>query len=152
MGYFKNMRNNSLEGSIEAYYKQMDNTIDFRDHAMLLLNPQLEGEVRTGHSWSYGLEFMLKFSDRKFNGWISYTLSKTERKIEGINNNLSYAAPYDKPHDISIVGSYTISKGFEVGVNWVYYSGLPATFPVGRYEVLGSLHREESRRGAQRDG
>ncbi len=139
VGYFKNMRNNSLEGSIEAYYKKMDNTIDFRDHAMLLLNPQLEGEVRTGHSWSYGLEFMLKFSDRKFNGWISYTLSKTEREIEGINNNLSYAAPYDKPHDISIVGSYMIKKGLEVGVNWVYYSGLPATFPVGRYEVLGKI-------------
>ena len=139
VGYFKNMRNNTLEGSLEAYYKHMDNTIDFRDHAMLLLNPLLEGEVRTGHSWSYGLEFMLRLSDKRFNGWISYTLSKTERQIDGINNDVPYAAPYDKPHDISLVASYLINKRLEIGLNWVYYSGLPATFPVGRYEVLGKI-------------
>ncbi|MCK4922673.1 MAG: TonB-dependent receptor, partial [Bacteroidales bacterium] len=139
IGYFKNMRENSLEASFEAYYKVMNNTIDFRDHALLLLNPMLDGEIRTGKSWSYGLEFLLKISEKKFNGWVAYTLSKTERQIEGINDGNVYAAPYDKPHDISFVLNYLLSDRLTLSSNWVYATGLPTTFPTGRYEILGKI-------------
>ncbi|MCF8390452.1 MAG: TonB-dependent receptor [Bacteroidales bacterium] len=139
LGYFKNMRDNRLEASVEAYYKSMNNTIDFRDHAVLLLNPFLDGEVRTGKSWSYGIEFLLKISEKKFNGWLAYTLSKTERKIEGINNGKVYDAPYDKPHDISLVLNYQLNDRLSISGNWVYSSGLPSTFPTGRYELLGKI-------------
>lgn len=139
LGYFKNMRDNRLEASVEAYYKIMNNTIDFRDHAVLFLNPLLDGEIRTGKSWSYGLEFLLRINEKKFNGWLAYTLSKTERQIEGINEGNVYAAPYDKPHDISIVLNYLHNKRLTFSANWVYSNGLPATFPTGRYEILGKI-------------
>ncbi|MFW5645072.1 MAG: hypothetical protein ACOCZL_04095, partial [Bacteroidota bacterium] len=139
LGFFKNFRDHTLETSVEAYYKNMQNTIDFRDHAMLLLNPQLEGEIRTGNSWSYGLEFLIRLSEKKINGWVSYTLSKTRRQINGINEGKPYDAPYDKPHDIAIVLNYRINNAWSVGTNWVFSSGLPYTFPTGRYEILGKI-------------
>ncbi len=139
LGFFKNLRDHSIETSVETYYKNMKNTIDFRDHAQLLLNPQLEGEIRTGISWSYGIEFLVRLTERKVNGWISYTLSKTQRKIEDINSGRSYDAPYDKPHDISVVLNYNLLKGLSLGTNWVFSSGLPYTFPTGRYEILGKV-------------
>ncbi len=139
IGVFRNFRNNTIETSIEGYYKKMHNTIDFKDHAALLLNPKLEGETRIGESWSTGLEFLVKLNMEKVNGWVGYTLSKTSRTIQGINNNNPYAAPYDKPHNISIVLNYPIIENIQLGLNWVYSTGNPVTFPTGRYEVLGAV-------------
>ncbi|MFW5820041.1 MAG: TonB-dependent receptor [Bacteroidota bacterium] len=150
LGIFKNFRQHTIETSVETYYKYMKNTIDFRDHAQLLLNPQLEGEVRTGNSWSYGLEFLVRLTEEKISGWVSYTLSKTRRQIESINNGEPYDAPYDKPHDVSVVFNYRINNAWSVGANWVFSSGLPYTFPTGRYEILGKILPVYSDRNAYR--
>jgi outer membrane receptor protein involved in Fe transport len=132
VGYFRNFDDNMWEVSVEAYYKEMQNTIDFKDHAMLLLNKELEGELRFGRSWAYGSEFMIRKIKGDLTGWIGYTLSKAERKIAEINNGDPYPAPFDKPHDVSVVLNYEMSKRVEIGANWVYASGRPVTFPTGR--------------------
>jgi hypothetical protein len=132
LGYFRNFMNNSLEVSVEGYYKTMQNTIDFKDHAVLLLNKELEGELRFGTSKAYGLEFLVRKTRGKLTGWVGYTLSKAERTIEEINNGETYVAPYDKPHDISIVVNYDLNQRLNFGATWVYSTGLPVTFPTGR--------------------
>ena len=110
IGYFRNFKENRIEGSVEAYYKNIQNAIDFKDHAELLLNQFFEGELRFGRAWAYGLEFLARYNLNKFTGWVSYTLSKTERQIDGINDNNKYPATYDRPHDVSIVLNYNTSK------------------------------------------
>jgi len=139
LGYFRNFADDTYETSIEVYYKNMKNQIDFRDHAELLLNPEIEGEFRSGDAWSYGLEFLVRKQTGKFTGWISYTLSKTERKIPEINQGKVYPASYDKPNNIAVVLSYDISKKFNVAANWVYSTGAAVTFPIGRYEYEGMI-------------
>ena len=112
----------------------MYNVIDFRDHANLFLNEFLEGEIRQGNAYSYGLELMIKKDLGKLTGWASYTLSKTMRKIDEINDGKEYYAPYDKPHDFSLVLSYKITDRLRIGGNWVYSTGAARTFPTGRIE------------------
>ena len=138
-GYFRNFLDNRLETSLELYYKKMSNSIDFRDHAQLMLNPRLEGELRVGEATSYGAEFYIKYETKKFSGWISYTLSKTLRDIPEINEGNPYPAPYDKPHDLSLVFSYELFSRIDVAANWVYNTGIPFTLPSGRYEVMGNI-------------
>jgi hypothetical protein len=150
IGLFRNFKNNLVETSIEGYYKKMSNTIDFKDHANLLLNPKMEGETRVGESWSVGVEFLIKLNLPKLNGWVGYTFSKTERTIPGINNNNPYPAPYDKPHNVSVVLNYPIGSRFQLGANWVYSTGNPVTFPTGRYEVLGAVLPIYSNRNSYR--
>lgn len=137
-GYFRNIRTNTIELSAEVYYKRFDQSIDFRDHANLLLNANLEGELRVGIGRAYGLELMAKKDRGRLTGWISYTLSKAEKKIETINEGRWYNAKHDKPHDISVVASYELGKRLSVGANFVYSSGNAVTFPTGRYEFGGA--------------
>ncbi|MEI6576388.1 MAG: TonB-dependent receptor [Bacteroidota bacterium] len=135
IGYFRNFLKGTLESSVEVYYKKNHHALDFKDHAELLLNPKLEGELRFGTADSYGIEFFLKIDRKKFSGWISYTLSRSFRHIEEINNGNLYPSNYDKPHNISVVVNYMASKRVSVGANWVFASGAPVTFPTGRAEV-----------------
>lgn len=137
VGYFRNFLNNLLETSAEVYYKKNNHCIDFKDHAELLLNPKLEGELRFGKAYSYGLELYIRLQKERLNGWISYTLSKSMRKIPEINDGKEYRSPYDKPHNISIVVNYQIRKRLSLGANWVYATGAPVTFPTGR-AVIGN--------------
>ncbi len=139
LGYFRNFRRNTIETSVEAYYKWMQHVIDFRDYANLILNNKLEGEIRTGKAWSYGVEFLVRLNEDRINGWVSYTWSRTFRQINGINGNDPYPAPYDKPNNISVVLNYVISKRFTVSANWVYATGAPVTFPTGRAEIGGKI-------------
>lgn len=139
IGYFRNFRRNTIETSVEGYYKWMQNVVDFKDFAQLLLNNKLEGEIRTGKAWSYGVEFLVRLNEEKINGWISYTYSRTFRQINEINSGDPYPAPYDKPNNISIVLNYVISKRFTVSANWVYATGAPVTFPTGRAEIGGKI-------------
>lgn len=139
LGYFRNFRRNTIETSVEAYYKWMQHVIDFRDFANLILNNKLEGEIRTGKAWSYGVEFLVRLNEDRINGWVSYTWSRTFRQINGINGNDPYPAPYDKPNNISVVLNYVISKRFTVSANWVYATGAPVTFPTGRAEIGGKI-------------
>ncbi len=138
-GYFRNFRRNTIETSVETYYKWMQNVVDFKDFADLLLNNKLEGEIRTGKAWSYGVEFLVRLNESKINGWVSYTWSRTFRQIHEINRDNPYPAPYDKPNNVSVVLNYVISKRFTVSANWVYATGAPVTFPTGRAEIGGKI-------------
>lgn len=132
VGYFRNFRKNTIETSVEVYYKNMQNTIDFKDHADLLLNKEMEGELRFGKSWAYGFEFLLRVNEQKLNGWISYTYSVSRRKFPDINEGEAYSSPYDKPHDVSVVLNYDLSRRVAISANWVYSTGAPITLPVGK--------------------
>lgn len=149
-GVFKNLFNNSVELSLEGFHKWYHHAIDFKDHAELFLNPYLEGEVRTGEGRSYGLEFLARFSQDKYYGWISYTLSRAERTIPGINDGNTYLAPFDKTHDISLVFNYTILPRLTASMSWVYYTGNPITFPTGRFEYGGIIAPVYSDRNSYR--
>lgn len=137
-GYFRNFANNEYEASAEVYYKDMKDVVDFKDHADLMGNEDLEQEVRFGKGYSYGLELMLRKNSGRLNGWVSYTLSKSRRQIDDINDGNWYRSPYDKPHNISIVASYELSPKWTVSANWVYASGTPVTYPTGRYQIEGN--------------
>ncbi len=150
LGYFRNFKEGTIETSVEGYYKLTNDAIDFRDHAELLLNKHFEGELLRGKGWSYGLEFMLKKKTGKLSGWASYTISKTLRKIDGINFNDPYPAPYDRPHDISIVANYQLNKKISLGFTWVYSTGQPVTFPVGRFEYNNTIVPVYSERNSYR--
>lgn len=138
-GYFKNFLDNKLETSFELYYKEMERSIDFAEHAQLILNRYLEGEIRTGRALSYGAEAFIRYTDQRFSGWISYTYSKTTRYFDEINNGNPYPAPYDKPHDLALVGSYDLSKRISASATWIYSTGLPFTLPTGRYKIQGNI-------------
>jgi len=150
LGYFHNFFDNTIETSVEAYYKKIDNAIDFKDNASLLLNPKLEGELRFGTAEAYGIEFLVNYSMEKLSGWISYTRSRVFRTINTINDNQPYPAPYDKPNDISIVTSYDLSPRITLSGNWVYATGSPVTFPTGRMEVGNSVIPVYSKRNSYR--
>jgi hypothetical protein len=149
-GIFKNLYDGALEMSVEGFYKNMQNSIDFKDYPDLLLNKHMEGELRFGKSFAYGAEFLTRFNLNKWNGWVSYTWSRSERKIDGINNNQWYLSPYDHPHDCSVVVNYNTSKRLSLSANWVYYTGAPTTFPVGRFESGGNIVPIYSARNAER--
>ncbi len=150
MGYFRNFRKNTIETSFELYYKWMQHVIDFKDYAVLLLNDTLEGQLRTGKAWSYGAEFLVRLNEKKLNGWVSYTYARVFRKIDLINNGKIYPAPYDKPHNVAIVLNYKISRRIMVSANWVYATGNPLTFPIGRAEIGGKIIPIYSDRNAYR--
>ncbi|TRX60029.1 TonB-dependent receptor [Fulvivirga sp. M361] len=137
IGFFRNFRNNQIEASIEGYYKNIDNQIDYKDFARIAFNPVLEGDLRTGKAWSYGIEFFLKKKTGKLTGWMSYTWSRAIHKIPGINNGGSFPAIYDQPHKIAITSSYQLSKKFSFGANWTYNTGGPLTLPVESYTFEG---------------
>ncbi len=132
VGYFRNFRKNTIETSLELYYKNMQHTIDFKDHADLLLNREMEGELRFGKSWAYGMEFLVRLNGKKLNGWISYTYSVSRRKFPDINEGKVYASPYDRPHDVSVVLNFDVSRRVAISANWVYSTGSPITLPVGK--------------------
>jgi outer membrane cobalamin receptor len=134
-GYYHNFQNNSFEFSTEIYYKSFDNVIDFTDHPDLLLNKQLEGEVRSGKGKAYGIEFTLKKNIGEINGFINYTLSRSERTIPEINNGKTYLSPYDKTHFLNIVTNWQLSKKWDLSAAWIYSTGAPTTYPTGRFNI-----------------
>ena len=138
LGYFRNFASDKYEFSAEVYYKNMKDVVDFKDHAQLMLNDNLEEELRFGSGYSYGLELMLRKTVGAFNGWVSYTLSRSMRKVEDINNNNWYRSPYDKPHNISALASYDLSRKWSLSACWVYGSGTPVTYPTGRFQIEGN--------------
>lgn len=139
VGYFKNLKHNMFETSVEVYYKWLNNQIDFKDHAQLLFNPKMEGEIRAGKANSYGLELYIHKQKGNLTGWISYTLSKTTRTVNGINDDNPYLANYDRRHNIAIVMAYDITERLNFAANWVYITGQPMTIPVGKYEYKDQL-------------
>ncbi|MBL3655260.1 TonB-dependent receptor [Fulvivirga sediminis] len=133
-GYFKNLADNKYEVSVESYYKDIQNVTDFADNAQLFFNDDLSTEFRQGKSWSYGAEFMLRKNEGKLTGFVSYTWSKTERKVPGVNQNRSFLANYDRRHVMNMAATYDLNDKWSFGANFTYTTGRPITLPAGRYE------------------
>jgi hypothetical protein len=150
LGYYRNFRDNNFEFSTEIYYKSMQNVIDYKNGAELRANENVESQLLFGQGRAYGLEIFLKKKTGRFTGWISYTLSKTELKINGINNDDWYPAKQDQTNNIALVGIYQISKKWTISANWVYNTGTPATFPGGKYLVNGQTTFYYTERNAYR--
>ncbi|MFK8038780.1 MAG: TonB-dependent receptor [Crocinitomicaceae bacterium] len=150
VGYFKNFRSNTIEFSTEAYYKDFQNVIDYKDGAEVTLNPNVEAELLFGIGRAYGVEFLAKKKTGKFTGWVSYTLSKTENKIEGINNFDWFSAKQDRTHDVSIVLMYKLNNRLDFSAAWVYYTGNAVTFPSGKYIIEGEVINEFTERNGYR--
>lgn len=137
LGYFRNFADNTYEFSIEAYYKDMKNQIDYKDHAELQGYDVIDTEILTGKGRAYGVELMLRKRTGRLNGWVSYTLAKSEKKIDGINENKWYNAYQDRTHDISVVGIYELNRKWTLSAAWVYYTGNAITYPSGKYQIDG---------------
>jgi len=137
MGYYRNFIENTYEFSIEAYYKDMQDLIDYKIDAQVTLNPLVEGDLVFGKGRAYGVELFFKKRKGKFTGWVGYTLSRTERRFEEINTNNWYPAKQDRTHDISIVAMYQLSPRIQFSGTWVYYTGNAVTYPEGKYSING---------------
>ncbi|MFC6100040.1 TonB-dependent receptor [Olivibacter domesticus] len=136
LGYYKDLRDGLYELNVETYYKTMQNQIDYRDGADVYNgNNAIESELLFGKGRAYGVEWLLRKRTGRLSGWISYTLSKTERQINGINNGDWYNARQDRTHDIAIVAMYQLNKKWTLSANWVYYTGDAVTFPAGKYII-----------------
>ncbi len=138
LGFYANLFKNELSISGEFFFKKFRNAIDFKDHAELLFNENLENEIRTGKGRAYGFEFLLKKHLGKFTGWLGYTYSRARRQINGINDNNWYNAKYDVPHNLTTVILYDYSKTVSVGANFTYTTGGAVTLPVGGYDFYGT--------------
>jgi len=144
LGYFKTINNNRYSLEVETFYKTIKNRIDYIDGADLIANNAIEQVILNGKARAYGLEVLFKKNEGDLQGWIAYTLSKSEQQTKGrtaqeigINNGLWYNTPYDKTHDISITASYKLSNKWSFNSNFLFQTGLPATFPNGQYEYNG---------------
>jgi outer membrane receptor protein involved in Fe transport len=141
LGYFQAIK--AFQFSLEGFYKKMDNVVDYKDGADLLLNDRLEADLLQGEGRAYGIEGMAEKKQGKLTGWISYTLSRTERKIESefpeetISKGEYYPASYDKTHNVSVTTSYQSSKRVSWGFNFVFSSGRPITYPTASYDYGG---------------
>lgn len=138
LGYFRNFADNKYEFSAETYYKWMQNQVDYKNGADINTAPDVESELLYGKGRAYGLEILLKKKQGRFTGWVSYTLSRTERQIDGINNGNWYAARQDRTHDVSVVGIYQVSPKWSLSAVFVYYTGNAVTFPSGKYNLEGN--------------
>lgn len=139
VGYFRNFKNNEFETSMEFYYKDLENQIDYKNGAELVYNSNVESELVFGRGWAYGAELLLKRNYGRLNGWISYTLSKTMRQFDAINNGKPFRARQDRTHDVSVVGMYDLTKKLKLSATWVYYTGNAVTFPSGKYTIDGQV-------------
>ena len=137
IGYFRNFKQNKYETSAEIYVKDFQNQIDYIDNADIFFNEQLEGELLSGDGRAFGLEVYVKKNTGKLTGWISYTISRSERQVNGISNGEWYPTRFDRMHNLSVVNSYELNKKWSFSANFVYSTGTPATFPTNRYEIQG---------------
>ncbi len=139
LGYFRNFKKNTFETSAEVFYKDFQNQIDYIDNAEIFFNQDLDADLLSGDGRAYGLEIYLKKAKGKYNGFISYTLSRSERKVKGINRNGWYPNRFDKTHIFNIVNSYDLNKKWSFSANFVFSTGTPTTFPTSRYEIQGAI-------------
>ena len=150
LGYFSNVKESSYDFSVEAYYKKLTNVTDFKDGADLLFREDVETQVVQGVGRAYGLEFLLNKNTGKLTGWLSYTLSRSENKINGINNNEYYANNVDQLHRLNLVGLYKTNSRWEFGGVFTFSTGRPVTYPTGRYEQNGLVVADYSERNGNR--
>ena len=139
VGFFKNWKDNKYSSSVELYYKNFNHLVDYIDGADLFVNPLLEGELLDGDGRAYGLEFQIEKTKGKFTGWISYTLARTERKVDGVNDNKWFASRFDQTHNFSTTIFYDLNNRWTFSGNFVFNTGTPATFPTDRIEQQGYI-------------
>ncbi len=143
LGLFKNISEENIELSLEGYYKKMNDLLDYKVGAQLILNETLETELLQGEGKAYGVEFLLKKNEGRFNGYLGYSYSRSFVKLdsqirqERVNNGDFFPANYDRPHDFSVVANYKLTKRFSFSANFTYQTGRPITYPVGRYFFAG---------------
>lgn len=139
LGYFLNFDDDedSYQLSIETYYKNLQNQVDYKNGADISSAPDIESELLYGKGRAYGIEFLLKKTQGRFTGWLGYTFSKTERLIDGINDGKWYNAMQDRTHDLSLIAMYQLTEQWSLSLLFVYSTGNAATFPSGKYDVGG---------------
>ena len=134
LGYFRNLKNNQYEISVEAYYKEFQNVTDFADNARIFFNKDLVTEYRQGSSEAYGVEFMAQKKKGDFTGFVSYTWSKVTRLVPGVNLNREFFANHDRRNNLNIVATYEYNDKWTFGGNFTYGTGRPITLPAGSYQ------------------
>ncbi|WP_394971490.1 carboxypeptidase-like regulatory domain-containing protein [uncultured Croceitalea sp.] len=148
IGYFKNITNGKYSFESEAFYKDIQNRIDYIDGANLIANDNIERVILNGEARAYGIEFLFRKNEGDFQGWIAYTISKSEQRTPGrtisadnpetgINLGQWYNTPYDKTHDVSLFAGYKLNEKWSFNTNFVYQTGQPTNFPTGQFEFQG---------------
>jgi outer membrane receptor protein involved in Fe transport len=142
-GFYQYLKGNTIEASVETYYKQTENVTDYKNGAVILMNHHLETDVTDAFGKAYGLELMVKKVSGKLNGWVSYAYSRSFVRMKGafedetVNEGSYYPANHDKPHAVNFIGNYKFNRRFNFSLNVIYSTGRPITLPAGRYEVDG---------------
>ncbi len=156
LGYYHNLKSNTIETSVEVYYKKIQDYLDYKSGANLVMNSSIETDVINTKGRAYGVELMIKKPIGKLNGWISYTWSRILLRQddpmvgEVINDGEEYPANYDKPNDVTVIGNYRINHRFSISLNGTYSTGRPITLPIGRYYYAGSYRTVYDKRNAHR--
>ena len=156
LGVYKNFKANTVEASVEVYYKNIENYLDYKSGAVLVMNHHIETDVLGTKGKAYGVELLVKKLTGKLNGWISYTWSRILLKMDDpaagelINRGMFYPANYDKPHDITVIANYRVNHRFSLSLNGTYSTGRPITLPIGVFNYGGSLRTLYADRNAYR--
>lgn len=143
-GLYHNFKENTIEASLELYYKWMNHLLDFKSGALLTMNHQIETQLIESRGKAYGAELMIKKTAGKLNGWVSYTYSRSFIRSddplagEMINHGAFYPSNYDKPNDLTLIGNYKLSHRFSVSLNVLYSTGRPITYPIAEFDYGGS--------------
>jgi hypothetical protein len=154
LGFYRNLRSNSIELSVETYYKKLYNFLDYKDGATLLLNPHLETDVVNARGRAYGVEFLVRKTTGKLNGWLSYTYARSLVQVntatDQVNAGNWYPSNYDKPHDATLAGNFRFNRRISASLNFNYSTGRPITLPLSQYYLNNVLRVFYSDRNAYR--
>ena len=152
LGYFRNIKDGTYSLETEAFYKDIQNRIDYIDGANLIANNAIERVILNGQARAYGLEFLIRKNTGRFKGWLAYTLSRSEQRTPGRDLNIDtgrsdletginlgdwYSTPYDKTHDLSLYGSFDLNDKWNFNANFIYQTGQPTNYPIGQFEFEG---------------
>ena len=138
LGYYQNFKKDEYQVSVETYYKWLHNQIDYRPNANIVLNELVEGELVYGKGRAYGIEFQIKKTKGKFTGWVNYTLSRSLRTFDEIDNGVEFSARHDRIHDLNVVLTYNITPKVVVSTSFTYFTGDAVTYPSGFYAMEGT--------------
>jgi len=156
VGYYRNFKSNTIEASVEGYYKALRDFVDYKSGATLILNHHIETDIVNAEGKAYGVEVMVKKLTGKVNGWVSYTYSRSLVRVnegttaEMINGGRYYPSNFDKPHDFTLIGNYRVNRRFSTSLNFTYSTGRPITLPLAKYYVANSVRVFYSDRNAYR--
>ncbi len=155
-GFYQYLKGNSVETSVETYYKTTDNLTDYKNSAQLLMNHHIETDLLAARGKAYGVELMVKKLTGKLNGWVSYTYSRSFVQAKGnfpdeiVNNGDWFSSNFDKPHALNFIGNYRFNRRFNFSLNVIYNTGRPITLPAAKYEIDGAMRVHYTNRNQER--